>query len=125
MSSAPNILTPEEWSTFTCHHIDHEGQWPVEMLDRQLMQFPSWSVSMDAQGGVAGLFKRYSFADFKAVIQATSLLNELADKEDHHPVAVYSYNYVEVTWSTHSANGVSNNDWACAAKLDRMLSNLG
>ena len=56
---------------------------------------------------------------------AVHAITHLADDEDHHPEVTFSYNRVKVQWSTHSANGITDNDWACAAKLDDALKHVG
>lgn len=78
-----------------------------------------------AQGGVAqSLWRRWQPGTFNAVKQIVNAVCQLADQEDHHPDVKFSYGYVEVHWSTHSAGGVSDNDWICAAKLDQLITGL-
>ena len=38
--------------------------------------------------------------------------------EDHHPNLAVGYNRCEVRFSTHSAGGITDNDFICAAKAD-------
>jgi len=38
--------------------------------------------------------------------------------EDHHPDLRVGYDRCEVSFSTHSAGGVTENDFICAAKTD-------
>ena len=47
-------------------------------------------------------------------------LAHVANTEDHHPDLSVGYNYCDVTFSTHSIGGLSENDFICAAKLDRL-----
>jgi 4a-hydroxytetrahydrobiopterin dehydratase len=42
----------------------------------------------------------------------------IAHVEDHHPDVEFGYNYCRVHWSTHTVNGLSLNDFICAAKVD-------
>jgi 4a-hydroxytetrahydrobiopterin dehydratase len=47
---------------------------------------------------------------------------ELADAEDHHPdVRIYGYRWLELTLTTHSIGGLSDNDFITAAKINRLL----
>lgn len=78
-----------------------------------------------AQDGFAqSLWRRWQPGNFNTVKQIVNAVCQLADQADHHPDVKFSYGYVEVYWSTHSAGGVSDNDWICAAKLDQMITGL-
>lgn len=46
----------------------------------------------------------------------------IANQEMHHPDVAYAYNYWEVTFSTHAIEGLSENDFICAGKVDALLS---
>ena len=47
-------------------------------------------------------------------------LAHIANIEDHHPDLALGYNYCRVTYTTHAARGLSENDFVCAAKIDRV-----
>lgn len=64
--------------------------------------------------------------EFNNYWQATAFVNAaawVAHTEDHHPDIRLSYNQVVVSWSTHAINGLSENDFICAAKIDQLLDN--
>ncbi len=46
---------------------------------------------------------------------------EIANQENHHPSLQVGFNTCEVRFSTHSCRGLSQNDFICAAKVDRLL----
>jgi 4a-hydroxytetrahydrobiopterin dehydratase len=45
----------------------------------------------------------------------------VAISEGHHPVLTISYGSCGVSYTTHAINGLSDNDFICAAKIDRLL----
>ncbi|HTJ06522.1 MAG TPA: 4a-hydroxytetrahydrobiopterin dehydratase, partial [Caldimonas sp.] len=45
--------------------------------------------------------------------------------EDHHPELHVQYDRCRVRFSTHSAGGISMNDFICAAKADALVAFLG
>ncbi len=45
----------------------------------------------------------------------------IAISEGHHPVLTISYGSCGVSYTTHAINGLSDNDFICAAKIDRLL----
>lgn len=69
----------------------------------------------------ARLSKTFAFADFHETIGFVNALAWIANREDHHPDLAVSYNRCTVSWSTHDAGGITENDVVCAAKTDRLL----
>src|SRR5690242_6101372 len=69
----------------------------------------------------ARLSKTFTFANFHETIGFLNALAWIANREDHHPDLAVSYNRCTVSWSTHDAGGVTDNDAICAAKTDRLL----
>jgi 4a-hydroxytetrahydrobiopterin dehydratase len=45
----------------------------------------------------------------------------MADKEMHHPDVEFGYGYCHITYSTHAIDGLSENDYICAAKIDALI----
>jgi 4a-hydroxytetrahydrobiopterin dehydratase len=45
----------------------------------------------------------------------------IAEAEGHHPDLEVSYGRVLVKWSTHAVGGLTENDFICAAKTDRLV----
>jgi 4a-hydroxytetrahydrobiopterin dehydratase len=69
----------------------------------------------------ARLEKTYRFADFHETVGFVNALAWIANREDHHPDLAVSYNRCVVTWSTHDAGGITDNDVVCAAKTDALF----
>ena len=76
-----------------------------------------WVVSMES-GGV--LRRAFAFRDFYRTMSFVNALAHIANIEDHHPDLEVGYNYCRVQFSTHSIKGLSENDFICAAKIDRI-----
>ena len=70
------------------------------------------------------LEQTFRFTTYKETINFTNLVAGIAEQEDHHPDMVVSYNRCKVTYSTHSINGLSENDFICAAKIDQAMTSL-
>ena len=47
-------------------------------------------------------------------------LSDIAEGEGHHPDFCVHYNRVDVTLWTHAINGLTENDFIVAAKLDKI-----
>ena len=48
-----------------------------------------------------------------------------AGPEDHHPELRVSFDRCTIRFSTHSAGGISRNDFICAAKADALVAFVG
>ncbi len=65
--------------------------------------------------------KSYTFKNYyhtMAFVNATAWVSHL---EDHHPDISLGYNRCRVEYVTHAINGLSENDFICAAKLDKLF----
>lgn len=77
---------------------------------------PAWSLGSD------GLTISRSF-EFPAYSRALGFANAvawIAITEGHHPVLTIEYGRCGVSYTTHAINGLSDNDFICAAKVDRL-----
>jgi len=45
----------------------------------------------------------------------------ISHREDHHPALKIGYNTCTIQYSTHAIQGLSENDFICAAKVDALL----
>jgi len=62
--------------------------------------------------------------EFKNHYETMAFVNALAwvsHREDHHPELTVGYNKCHVEYTTHSINGLSLNDFICAAKVDTLF----
>ena len=84
-------------------------------IDTHLALLTGWQF---AAGKIVKTFK------FKNYYETMAFVNGLAwisHKEDHHPELRVHYNKCEVRYDTHSVNGLTENDFICAAKASALL----
>jgi 4a-hydroxytetrahydrobiopterin dehydratase len=77
-----------------------------------------WVLNMEVGGGA--LRRAFAFKDFYRTMSFVNALAHIANIEDHHPDLEVGYNYCRVQFTTHSIKGLSENDFICAAKIDRI-----
>lgn len=75
-----------------------------------------WTLSADA----ASIGRAYAFKDFYRTMSFVNAVAFIANQEDHHPDLEVGYNYCRVRYMTHAIKGLSENDFICAAKIDRL-----
>jgi 4a-hydroxytetrahydrobiopterin dehydratase len=70
------------------------------------------------------LTKEFVFTGFAQATQFIASLAPIADAMDHHPdLQLYKYKRVKFSLTTHSAGGLTQNDFDLAAKIDAMAGN--
>ncbi|MFN2184650.1 MAG: 4a-hydroxytetrahydrobiopterin dehydratase [Anaerolineae bacterium] len=101
--------------------IPSQGGEPTvteEALVELKAEVPDWRVV--EQDGVKRLRRVFKFEDFAQALAFTNRVGEMAEEEGHHPVLVTEWGKVTVTWWTHKIGGLHQNDFAMAAKTDRL-----
>ena len=66
------------------------------------------------------LEKTYKFKDFKEALDFTNKVGELAESEGHHPDIYLAWGKVIIKLWTHKINGLHENDFILAAKIDEI-----
>ena len=66
------------------------------------------------------------FKEFKAKnhYETTSIINLIiwiSHKEDHHPEITCGYSNLSIQFFTYAIDGLSENDFICAAKIDKAM----
>lgn len=66
----------------------------------------------------------FEFPAFSRTIGFVNAIAWIATNEGHHPELTVNYGNCNVLYRTHSINGLSDNDFICAAKIDRLAEEL-
>ena len=64
--------------------------------------------------------RSFSFVNFKQTMTFVNNVADLAEQEGHHPVMLVEYGKCQITLWTHAINGLSENDFILAAKIDEL-----
>ena len=81
---------------------------------KYLKEVDNWKLSGNK------LTKRLVFKDFMTLIKFINDLAKLAEGEGHHPDFTVHYNKLDFEIWTHAINGLSENDFILAAKIDEL-----
>ncbi|MBN8502156.1 MAG: 4a-hydroxytetrahydrobiopterin dehydratase [Sphingomonadales bacterium] len=79
-----------------------------------LAALPGWALRADGKA----ITRTFRFGDFNAAFAFMTGVALYADKHDHHPEWCNVYNRVEVTLTTHDADGLSPRDAAMARAME-------
>jgi 4a-hydroxytetrahydrobiopterin dehydratase len=79
-------------------------------------EVPGWTLSRKKPR----LEREFRFADFAAAMKFVDKVARLAEKEGHHPDIQIHYDRVTLVLWTHAINGLSENDFIVAAKINTL-----
>jgi 4a-hydroxytetrahydrobiopterin dehydratase len=91
------------------------GAMPETEIRTQLQALPEWRLERGA------IVRDFRFSNYYETMAFVNALAYIAHAEDHHPQLAVTYDRCEVRFSTHSVAGISENDFICAAKVDRIF----
>lgn len=67
------------------------------------------------------LRKTYRFENYYQTAAFVNAVVWISHHEDHHPDLHFDYKTCTVKYRTHKKNGITDNDFICAAKVERLL----
>jgi 4a-hydroxytetrahydrobiopterin dehydratase len=91
---------------------------PQERIDQLLPSLAGW-----AQTGmeISKTFRFRNYYETMAFVNATAWISH---RENHHPDLEVGYQQCRVRYTTHAIGGLSENDFICAAKIERQVMNV-
>jgi 4a-hydroxytetrahydrobiopterin dehydratase len=81
-----------------------------------LAELPDWTMVE----GRDAIFRRFVFRNFNEAFAFMTRIAMMAEKMDHHPEWSNVYRTVDVTLTTHDADGLSEKDIRLAIFMDRI-----
>lgn len=76
-----------------------------------------WQISENGKS----ISRTYEFHNYYETVTFANAAAAVAHQQDHHPDISFSFDRCQVEYSTHSVDGLSLNDFICAAKTDKAL----
>ena len=66
------------------------------------------------------LHKKYNFKNFLDSQDFINKVGRISEDEGHHPDISFGWGYAEIKITTHAIEGLSENDFILAAKIDHL-----
>jgi len=66
------------------------------------------------------LYKKYEFKNFLESKIFINKVGDISENEGHHPDISFGWGYAEIKITTHAIEGLSENDFILAAKIDQL-----
>ena len=77
-----------------------------------------WNITKNEKN-IYFLEKTFSFKNF---VESQNFINEvgkISEEEGHHPDILFGWGYAKINITTHAIEGLSENDFILAAKIDK------
>jgi len=94
-----------------------EGGTPpltIKQAEEYLKQAPGWTIEGKR------ITRKFTFKDFKETMIFVNKVADLAEQEGHHPDMEVSYGHAIINFTTRAINGLSENDFILAAKINKI-----
>ena len=94
--------------------IDPLTREQAQTLMKQLNS--DWRLADDGKS----IHREWKFRNFFHTMSFVNAVAHIANAEDHHPDLEVGYGVCRMKFTTHAINGLSENDFICAAKVDAL-----
>ena len=97
------------------------GLSPFDISEIHLYQkkVDGWDVK--SEKNIFFLEKKFKFKDFLKSQVFINKVGIISENENHHPDITFGWGYAKIIITTHAINGLSENDFILAAKIDQIL----
>lgn len=92
--------------------------WTVEQVKKGLQELNQWQAD---ETGCLYIEKTFEFKNYYQTMAFVNAVAWIAHQENHHPDLTVSYKTCVLRYSTHAIQGLSENDFICAAKADNLI----
>ena len=86
-----------------------------DALKSYAAQVPAWTIAHEHH-----LEREYKFSDFVTALAFVNRIGAIAEAEQHHPDIQLGWGRVGVKTYTHKVDGLTENDFILAAKIDAL-----
>ena len=101
------------------HDVIVRTSYTATKIIASLAKLEGWKLCGD--GANVAIEKTYAFANFLETMAFVNAVAFLAERQDHHPEMLVTYNRCILRWNTHDAGGISVTDFECAAAADALV----
>lgn len=106
-----------EWSQRSCQPCEGIGK-PMEepAILQHLTEITEWNYLSETQT----LSKKIEFKNFFRTMGFVNAVAYIANEENHHPDMHIGYDHCELKLKTHALDGITENDFILASKIDQL-----
>ena len=91
----------------------------ITEIHKYLKMVDGWEVKAD-ESKIYYLIKEFKFKNFLESQNFVNKVGDIAETEGHHPDIWFGWGYAKIKIFTHAINGLHENDFVLAAKIDKI-----
>jgi 4a-hydroxytetrahydrobiopterin dehydratase len=92
----------------------------VSEIHKYQKKVDGWNI-INEKKKIFFLEKKFEFKNFKDSQNFINQVGNIAEEEGHHPDIEFGWGYAKIKITTHAIEGLSENDFILAAKIDKMV----
>lgn len=92
----------------------------MEAAGKYLTEAPGWELQENA----TKLKRTFKFKDFMEALGFAQHVGGLCEEQGHHPDITIGWGYCRIVFQTHKINGLHENDFIMAAKVNSLADEL-
>ena len=92
----------------------------ISEIHKYQKKVDGWNISKDIKN-IYFLEKKFNFKNFLESQNFVNQVGKISEIEGHHPDISFGWGYAKVTITTHAIEGLSENDFILAAKIDKNI----
>ena len=92
----------------------------ISEIHKYQKKVDGWDVSKNEKK-IYFLEKKFTFKNFINSLDFINNVGKISEAEDHHPDISFGWGYAKIIITTHAINGLSENDFILAAKIDQIF----
>ena len=93
----------------------------ISEIHKYQKKVDGWDV-IKGKKNIFFLEKKFIFKNFLESQKFINLVGEISEDEGHHPEILFGWGYAKISITTHAIEGLSENDFILAAKIDKVTS---
>ena len=91
----------------------------ISEIHKYQKKVDGWNVKKNNKN-IFFLEKSFKFKNFKESQDFINNVGKISEKEGHHPDIFFGWGYARISVTTHAIEGLSENDFILAAKIDQI-----
>ena len=95
------------------------SKFDISEIHKYQKKIDGWSVIKN-ENEIFFLEKKFDFKNFLESQKFVNAVAKISEEEGHHPDILFGWGYAKINITTHAIEGLSENDFILAAKIDKI-----
>ena len=92
----------------------------ISEIHKYQKKVDGWNILTDEKK-IFFLNKKFQFKNFLDSQNFVNKVGQISENEGHHPDISFGWGYADIKITTHAIEGLSENDFILAAKIDQLI----